>query len=55
VLPGKGLVEQYNNIDTLHTTVCRITFFFLVETPFYLQYIYIYIYIHSANWCEDWV
>jgi hypothetical protein len=33
--------------------------FFVVETPFYLQSVYIYIYIythiHSANWCEDWV
>jgi hypothetical protein len=25
--------------------------YFLVETPFYLQSVY----IHSANWCEDWV
>jgi hypothetical protein len=24
---------------------------FLVETPFYLQSVY----MHSANWCEDWV
>jgi hypothetical protein len=24
---------------------------FLVETPFYLQSVY----IHSANWCEEWV
>jgi hypothetical protein len=24
---------------------------FFVETPFYLQSVY----IHSANWCEDWV
>jgi hypothetical protein len=26
-------------------------FVVVVETPFYLQAVY----VHSANWCEDWV
>jgi hypothetical protein len=34
-------------IDRCHADL----FFFVVETPFYLQSVY----IHAANWREDWV
>jgi hypothetical protein len=30
---------------------CYTLEFVVVETPFYLQAVY----IHSTNWCEDWV
>jgi hypothetical protein len=42
---------QSNKLSLLTSLEHDRIFFSLVETPFYLQSVY----IHSINWCEDWL
>jgi hypothetical protein len=49
---NRGITVGYLALrPLLNRNVKQSNTFFLVETPFYLQSVF----VHSANWCQDWV